>query len=231
LFRNAEGLPSTGTKRMLKELADPKHPLHNLLKAFDLGFANDEAHEGYIPIRDPKTGKFNVDGEHVIPSSETPVKGWPGTLFRFPLRTAKMREFSQICAKCGAVEHPWNKVLEQIYEPYTQDSAALHRLLFLRCVESVKLYIWEEGQSKPSPYFSIEIENIRRYAEERRAIIVWLKRGMKEVEKEEAAESSHNEEDNTFYRFFKKVNGAPSLSCPSHPIEPCFPLVHIYCLV
>lgn len=206
---------------MLKDLADPKHPLHNLLAAFDLGFENNEAHEGYIPVRDPKTGKYNVDGEHTIPSSETPVKGWPGTLFRFPLRTARMREFSQICAKCGAVEHPWNKVLEQIFEPYTQDSAALHRLLFLRCVESVKLYIWEEGQSKPSPYFSIEIENIRRYAEERRGIIVWLKSGMKQVEKEEAEEGGGSEEDNTFYRFFKKVTLAVTfISKASHQHKP-----------
>jgi hypothetical protein len=213
IFKNSQGAPATGSRHRLVDLAKPSHPLHHLLKCFDLGLGADELHKGFIPVVDPiNKSKFNVDGQHIIPSFAEglePVSGWPGTMFRFPLRTARMEAFSQICAKCGAVEHTVEKVESKIYEEYTKDSAALNRLLFLRCVQSVKLLIWEEGQSKPSPYFSIEIENIKQFAEQRRSIISWLKTGMKEIEKEEEKEEKASgmasKDDDTFYKFFRKV--------------------------
>jgi hypothetical protein len=119
-------------------------------------------------------------------------------------------------------------VENEIFAPYIHGTKALERLLFLRCVQSVKLYTWEDGEAKPRLYFSLDIENIKRnpqIATMRRDIINWLKAGMNEVERQEKGEVSQAvhgaslKEDNTFYRYFESVakNGTAA-TAPRHLI-------------
>ena len=83
-------------------------------------------------------------------------------------------------------------------------------------MQSCKLFVWEDGAPKPSLYFSIDVANAREeLARDRRAIVTWLKGGLKPKEREIDDEggptppkpggTGRQLEDNGFYRFFEDV--------------------------
>lgn len=71
-------------------------------------------------------------------------KPFGGTLFRFPLRTAEQAKVTQLrpgCAySCGQVE--------DLFEAFR--GSASEMLLFLQSVQTVELWVWEEGALQPS---------------------------------------------------------------------------------
>ena len=119
------------------------------------------------------------------------------------------------------------KLEDDIFLPYTRGFEALNRLLFLRCVQSVKLYVWLPGERNPRSYFSIEIENLRQTAgqdasiprgiqEDRGAIIRWLKSGMERHREPAGSALDHQEQSKrTFFKFFESVARRSSQSEPA----------------
>ncbi|KAG9061065.1 hypothetical protein KI688_007694 [Linnemannia hyalina] len=87
-------------------------------------------------------------------------KPYPGTVFRFPLRTEEQAEKSDI-SKYGYTP---NKVLEMLVKLKEE---ALKALLFLKHVEKIIIYERKKNQDKPTKLFQIEIVNTVEVRKER----------------------------------------------------------------
>ena len=115
IFRDSENAPASGTQRMMADIVGDGQQL-GMMELFDLGFAADELHPGYVPLRNPASGNWFRGVQEAGRSTKLrgeQVAGWPATLFRFPLRTERMRSHSRISQKCGAVAHPPSKVCQR----------------------------------------------------------------------------------------------------------------------
>ncbi|KAK3833268.1 MAG: hypothetical protein J3R72DRAFT_232028 [Linnemannia gamsii] len=87
-------------------------------------------------------------------------KPYPGTIFRFPLRTEKQAEDSKI----SKYAYTPAKVLEMLIKLKEE---ALKALLFLRYVERIIIYERKEEHDKPTKLFQIEIVNAEEVRAER----------------------------------------------------------------
>ncbi|XP_075490038.1 uncharacterized protein LOC142528761 isoform X2 [Primulina tabacum] len=75
-----------------------------------------------------------------------------GTLFRFPLRNADQAAKSQL-SKQVYLEDDLSSMFSQLYEE------GILLLLFLKCVLSIEMYVWEEGTTEPRKLFSCCIDS------------------------------------------------------------------------
>ncbi len=118
-------------------------------------------------------------GEWVCdPRSGAP--GGKGTLFRLPLRTQKVAKASKIKRSTTAVDPM--AVQKEVLEPFIADASSC--LLFLRNVEDIKVYVWEDHHPEMQLAFSAcmeDMDDTKRL--ERRAQLNLLKRLFDEAEK------------------------------------------------
>jgi len=141
---------------------------------------------------DPFSLKFDVKPhEEYKPWDPTSTgEPWGGTCFRFPLRCKdEYVKKSQICrASQGAAQVVTAKTVEErVLIPYMNN--AVERLLFMRSLESVVIYVWEEDAEKPDRRFKVSITDLDEpKREKRRAMINFTKRKMKEYRQEVAKE-------------------------------------------
>lgn len=73
-----------------------------------------------------------------------------GTLFRFPLRNANQAATSNL-SKQGYLEDDISSMFVQLYEE------GVLSLLFLKCVLSLEMYVWEVGMHEPKKMYSCTI--------------------------------------------------------------------------
>ena len=78
---------------------------------------------------------------------------YPGTLFRFPLRTPEMAEKSDI-SKSPYTEQSVHNLISSFKKE------APVSLLFLKHVESIKLYYWKEGEEEPEMVYAVELKDL-----------------------------------------------------------------------
>lgn len=74
-----------------------------------------------------------------------------GTLFRFPLRNTEQAAKSQL-SKQVYLEDDLSSMFGQLYEE------GILSLLFLKCVLSIEMYVWEAGTTEPRKLFSCCID-------------------------------------------------------------------------
>jgi len=165
-----------GWKFNLKDMQE-KRPeivktLRSLFDPFSLKFEV-KPHEEYCPWDPTSTGE-----------------PWGGTCFRFPLRCKdEYLKKSQICrASQGSAQVVTAQTVEErVLIPYMHN--AVERLLFMRSLESVVIYVWEEDAEKPDQCFKVSITDLdESKRQNRRAMITFVKRKMKEYKKEVADE-------------------------------------------
>ncbi|KAG0277833.1 hypothetical protein BGZ95_005245 [Linnemannia exigua] len=87
-------------------------------------------------------------------------KPYPGTIFRFPLRTEKQA----VDSKISKYAYTPAKVLEMLVKLKEE---ALKALLFLRYVEKIIIYERKEKHDKPTKLFQVEIVNAEEVRAER----------------------------------------------------------------
>ncbi|KAF8946486.1 hypothetical protein BGZ47_000428 [Haplosporangium gracile] len=95
-------------------------------------------------------------------------KPYPGTVFRFPLRTKEQAKTSDI----SKYAYTADKVLEMLVKLKEE---ALKALLFLRHVEKIVIYERKKNQEKPTKLFQIEIVNAENVRRERLKLLGSLK--------------------------------------------------------
>ncbi|CAO3564928.1 unnamed protein product [Mortierella alpina] len=95
-------------------------------------------------------------------------KPYPGTVFRFPLRTKAQAETS----KLSPYAYPAEKVLEMLLKLKQE---ALKGLLFLKHLERIIIYERKEMDDAPVKLFEIEIVNAKEVREERLRVVNNLK--------------------------------------------------------
>ncbi|KAF9197799.1 hypothetical protein BGZ49_001622, partial [Haplosporangium sp. Z 27] len=89
---------------------------------------------------------------------------YPGTIFRFPLKTEKQALVSDISKKAYSVE----KVLEMLRK---LESEALKAMLFLKHIEKISIYERKSLEEGPIKLFEIEIVNAEEVRKERQALL------------------------------------------------------------
>ncbi|KAG0589167.1 hypothetical protein KC19_1G000400 [Ceratodon purpureus] len=77
---------------------------------------------------------------------------FPGTLFRFPLRSALQAAVSRLSKQVYS-EEDMRDLLHDLY------SEGVHSILFLKSVEVVEIYEWYANMSKPQQVYSISIKS------------------------------------------------------------------------
>lgn len=205
-----------------------EHELYPMLQSFDLGL--DENDLGGVPFTNKinKNKNINKNGKreeefHYFGNKKTDSKnsekGWKGTMFRFPLRNEEMKEYSQFCTG-SAAPYNWQSAFDKLFKSYVEGNYAINRLLFLKHVETVKLFVRNDIETKP--FFEIKIKNFKDAfkspSDERHLIIEWLKSKMKakkleliekmsleEKEGNHSKKSSEQIEKDLFYECFKAV--------------------------
>jgi sacsin len=82
------------------------------------------------------------------PDSDQPV--FPGTLFRFPLRTEEQAQKSELTdmRKAFSVEH-----VKELMDGF--QAQAVNLLLFLNNLEAIEFWEWSEGAARPECYFEV----------------------------------------------------------------------------
>ncbi|GER32765.1 zinc finger family protein, partial [Striga asiatica] len=78
---------------------------------------------------------------------------FPGTLFRFPLRNADQAANSML-SKQTYVEDDVSSMFVQLYEE------GILSLLFLKCVLSIEMYVWDVGMPEPKKMYSCSISSV-----------------------------------------------------------------------
>ncbi|KAI8346951.1 hypothetical protein B0O80DRAFT_221440 [Mortierella sp. GBAus27b] len=96
------------------------------------------------------------------------TKPYPGTIFRFPLRTNEQAQESRLSKNA----YPAEKVLEMLAKLKNE---ALRGILFLKHIERIEIYEIKEGQRQPSKIFQIEIVNAKEVRKERKHLLANLK--------------------------------------------------------
>jgi sacsin len=100
---------------------------------------------------------------------------FPGTLFRFPLRTPELAEESDI-SKSPYTEQSVHNLIASF-----KKEAPL-ALLFLKYVESIKLYYWAEGEEDPEIVYSVELADLTDEVRAlRKKMIDYVKIGNSEI--------------------------------------------------
>ncbi|KAK3820135.1 MAG: hypothetical protein J3Q66DRAFT_439182 [Benniella sp.] len=96
-------------------------------------------------------------------------KPYPGTIFRFPLRTEEQAkaEYSKISKKA----YPAEKVMEMLEKLKDE---ALKGILFLKHIERVEIYEIKEGENRPNLLFKIEIVNAEEVRQKRQGLLANL---------------------------------------------------------
>ncbi|KAF9571204.1 hypothetical protein EC968_000852 [Mortierella alpina] len=95
-------------------------------------------------------------------------KPYPGTVFRFPLRTKAQAETSKLSQNA----YPAEKVLEMLLKLKQE---ALKGLLFLKHLERIVIYERKEMDEAPVKLFEIEILNAKEVRDERTRVVGNLK--------------------------------------------------------
>ncbi|KAK3820137.1 MAG: hypothetical protein J3Q66DRAFT_167318 [Benniella sp.] len=95
-------------------------------------------------------------------------KPYPGTIFRFPLRTADQAKDSKISPKA----YPAEKVMEMLEKLKDE---ALRGILFLKHIERVEIYEIKEGEDRPNLLFKIEIMNVEEVRQKRQGLLANLR--------------------------------------------------------
>ncbi|KAG0227608.1 hypothetical protein BGX31_006892, partial [Mortierella sp. GBA43] len=89
---------------------------------------------------------------------------YPGTIFRFPLRTQAQAEISDLSKNA----YPAEKAREMLAK---LKSEALRGILFLKYIERIEIYEIKEGQDQPSKIFQIEIVNAEEVRSKRQHLL------------------------------------------------------------
>ena len=79
-----------------------------------------------------------------------------------------MKDNSSICKMSSGREAPV-ETIEEMFKKFTEGNNALHRLLFVRSLLSVRLFVWEE-EKLPRRIFAVSIENAIQNAAQKAAI-------------------------------------------------------------
>ena len=82
------------------------------------------------------------------------TKKFPGTLFRFGLRTPEQASVSEI----SHIVYDHGKVVAMLQ---AFEEAAPEMMLFLRTVAEIEMYTWEAGAAKPTLVHATRVENAR----------------------------------------------------------------------
>lgn len=78
---------------------------------------------------------------------------FPGTIFRFPLRTTEQANVSRISKHAYTTEQ-----MEQLLQQTASQAASM--LLFLKNIESIEIYHWFSNTSSPTLFFSTCIDSV-----------------------------------------------------------------------
>ncbi|KAG0227607.1 hypothetical protein BGX31_006891 [Mortierella sp. GBA43] len=96
------------------------------------------------------------------------TKPYPGTIFRFPLRTNEQAQISLLSKSAYPSEMALRMLMKLKHE-------ALRGILFLKHIERIEIYEIKEGQDRPSKLFQIEIVNAEEVRRERRHLLANLR--------------------------------------------------------
>lgn len=88
---------------------------------------------------------------------QTGAPGGKGTLFRLPLRSAKVAKNSKI--KRGTTAILPGAAQAEVIDPFIEDASSC--MLFLRSVEEVKVYVWEDAADEKELMFSACMEDMK----------------------------------------------------------------------
>ncbi len=130
----------------------------------------------------PFSGMFGCTGKGEWVAD--PVSGAPGgigTLFRLPFRSHAVAKASKI--KRGTTALDPELVQKEVLGPFIEDASSC--LLFLRNVEDVKVYVWEDGQRDMELAFSAAMEGMDGVKRQERKAQLALLKGL--FDREEAA--------------------------------------------
>lgn len=92
-----------------------------------------------------------------------------GTLFRFPLRDANQAANSKL-SKQAYLEKDISSMFLQLYEEGTL------LLLFLKCVLSIEMYVWDVGMHEPRKMYSCSIKSVNDN-------VLWHRRSLQRLSK------------------------------------------------
>lgn len=145
-------MPMPGIQFSSDEIEKEKAKIGGILDLFDLGVDKKDMEDGYKPL---------VSG---IGRQKTVNKKFPSTIFRFPLRTKRMKKYSSICKMSAAGDVEIDSIEEDLFEKFMQGYNALNRLLFVRSLLSVRIFVWDEKAKSPRKVFAIDIRNARQAA-------------------------------------------------------------------
>ncbi|KAF9174099.1 hypothetical protein BGX20_000948 [Mortierella sp. AD010] len=96
------------------------------------------------------------------------TRSYPGTIFRFPLRTAKQAETSKLSSNA----YPAERVLEMLLKLKNE---ALKAMLFLKHIERIAIYERRCLEEGPKKVFEIEIVNAKEVRKERQDLLTKLR--------------------------------------------------------
>ena len=105
--------------------------------------------------------------------------GGKGTLFRLPLRSTKIAKASKIKRGTTAVTPAMAQA--DVLDPFIADASSC--MLFLRSVEDVKVYVWEEGSASQELVFSANMDDMTEdKRNQRKSQMALLKKMLDEAE-------------------------------------------------
>lgn len=105
-------------------------------------------------------GKWNPQVETQSSSS--------GTLFRFPLRNTTVSLASEIKKYCGTENI--NTIEREVVSSFTDFGGS--KLLFLKSVESIQVYVWEENQTNMELVFDAYVDNLSPTIKQQRKALI-----------------------------------------------------------
>ncbi|KAG0285599.1 hypothetical protein BGZ98_005444, partial [Dissophora globulifera] len=95
-------------------------------------------------------------------------KAYPGTIFRFPLRTKEQAKISKLSKN----SYPAEQVLKMLLKLKDE---ALKGILFLKHIERIVIYERHQNEQLPKKLFEIEIVNGDEVSEQRQGLLAHLK--------------------------------------------------------
>ncbi|KAF9349650.1 hypothetical protein BGX26_012077 [Mortierella sp. AD094] len=96
------------------------------------------------------------------------TQSYPGTIFRFPLRTANQAKTSKLSSNAYSAD----KVLEMLLKLKNE---ALKAMLFLKHIEKIAIYERKSLEEGPKKIFEIEIVNAKEVRRERQELLANLR--------------------------------------------------------
>lgn len=122
-------------------------------------------------------------------------KPFPGTLFRFPLRSADQAAVSKL-SRQAYTEDDISYMFSQLYKE------AVFSLLFLKSVASVEMYIWEAGIEEPEKIYSCSVTSTNENT-------AWHRQAL--VRFSTSAESTNSQMDSFSLNFLSETS-SPTIS-------------------